>query len=199
MILSLWLVVVQMRYDDWKDDPNSVWRAYGVGLYCSLPGIMTLISLVDPSNPHLWRTSYAIVALGGVAILGLVFKAAQGRAVAIAYCSAIVLYGAVAIIAIFPHPLDIVKVANRVDAVCCCCVVVSLGVNVAWLLAFSAPPGRYSPGGHSRDGYSPGGCRSDQAPAPAGAARPGRPRGQRGAATVSARRLPPSARRRLPG
>ena len=146
VILSLWLVVVQMRYDDWKDDPNSVWRAYGVGLYFSLPGIMTLISLVDPSNPHLWRTSYAIVALGGVGILGLVFKAGQGRAVAIAYCSAIVLYGAVAIIAIFANPLDIVKVANRVDAVLLC-VVVFLGVNVAWLLAFSAPPAGTPPAG----------------------------------------------------
>ena len=67
VILSLWLVVVQMRYDDWKDDPNSVWRAYGVGLYFSLPGIMTLISLVDPNSPDLWRTSYAIVALAGPA------------------------------------------------------------------------------------------------------------------------------------
>ena len=138
VILSLWLVVVQMRYDDWKDDPNSVWRAYGVGLYFSLPGIMTLISLVDPNNPYLWRTAYAIVGLGGVGVLGVVYKATRHRAVAIAYLGAIVLYGAVAIIAIFPHPLGIAKVANRVDAVLLC-VVVFLGVNVAWLLAFSAP------------------------------------------------------------
>ena len=138
VILSLWLVVVQMRYDDWKDDPNSVWRAYGVGLYFSLPGIMTLISLVDPNNPYLWRTAYAIVGLGGVGVLGVVYKATRHRAVAIAYLGAIVLYGAIAIIAIFPHPLDIVKVANRVNAVLLC-VVVFLGVNVAWLLAFSAP------------------------------------------------------------
>ncbi len=38
VILGLWLVVVQMRYDDWKDDPNSVWRACGVGLYFRCPG-----------------------------------------------------------------------------------------------------------------------------------------------------------------
>lgn len=146
VILSLWLVVVQMRYDDWKDDPNSVWRAYGVGLYFSLPGIMTLISLVDPNNPYLWRTAYAIVALGGAGVLGVVFKATQDRAIAIAYRSAIVLYGAVAIIAIFANPLDIVKVANRVDAVLLC-VVVFLGVNVAWLLAFSAPATGTPPAG----------------------------------------------------
>ena len=79
MILSLWLVVVQMRYDDWKDDPNSVRRAYGVGLYFSLPGIMTLISLVDPTNPYLWRTSYAIVALGGAGVLGVVYKRHPGQ------------------------------------------------------------------------------------------------------------------------
>ena len=146
VILSLWLVVVQMRYDDWKDDPNSVWRAYGIGLYFSLPGIMTLISLVDPNSPYLWRTSYAIVALGGAGVLGVVYKATRHRAVAIAYASTIVLYGVVAIIAIFANPLDIVKVANRVDAVLLC-VVVFLGVNVAWLLAFSTPATGSPPAG----------------------------------------------------
>lgn len=138
VILSLWLVIVQMRYDDWKDDPNSVLGAYGVGLYFSLPGIMTLISLVDPSNSYLWRTSYAFVALTGAGRLGLVSRTTRDRGVAIAYRCAIVLYGVVAIIAIFANLLDIVKVANRVDAVLLC-VIVFLGVNVTWLLLFSAP------------------------------------------------------------
>lgn len=168
VILSLWLVAVQMRYEEWtgKGDEDSAWRAYGVGLYFSLPGIMTLISLVDPTSPALWRTSYAIVALGGVVALAWVDWASHDRVLAIArqnsalaiarqerdpaitrqnrylaimYGAAIVLYGTVAIIAIFANVLDITKVANRVDAVLLC-VVVFLGANLAWLLLFRPSP-----------------------------------------------------------
>ena len=171
VVLSLWLVVVQMRYEEWTgtgdwtgkgDDEDSTWRAYGVGLYFSLPGIMTLISLVDPTSPVLWRTSYAIVALGGIGALIWVDRASHDQVLAIArrrqdpaiarrrqdpaiarhnwllaitYGTAIVLYGAVAMIAIFANVLDITKLANRVDAVLLC-VVVFLGVNLAWLLLF---------------------------------------------------------------
>jgi hypothetical protein len=136
VVLSLWLVVVQQRYDDWQGDSDSVRQAYGVGLYFSLPGIMTLISLVDPTNPVLWRTSYAFVALSGAAVFATVHQVTRHRWVAIVNRTAIAVYGAVAVIAIFANPLNITKVANRADAVLLC-VVVFLGVNVAWLLLFS--------------------------------------------------------------
>jgi hypothetical protein len=139
VVLSLWLVVVQSRYREWQHDHDSVRQAYGVGLYFSLPGIMTLISLVDPTNPVLWRTSYAIVALSGAAVFATVHQVTRHRWVAIVNRTAIALYGVVAIIAIFANPLGITKVANRVDAVLLC-VVVFLGVNVAWLLLFSPAP-----------------------------------------------------------
>ncbi len=145
VVLSLWLVVVQQRYDDWQGDSGSVWQAYGVGLYFSLPGVMTLISLVDPTNPVLWRTSYSVAALTGVAVFAMVHQLTRHRWVAIVNRTAIAIYGVVAIIAIFPNLLHIAKVANRVDAVLLC-VVVFLGVNVAWLLLFSpAPPAAKKP------------------------------------------------------
>jgi hypothetical protein len=96
---------------------------------------MTLISLVDPTNPVLWRTSYAFVALSGAAVFATVHQVTRHRWVAIVNRTAIAVYGAVAVIAIFANPLNITKVANQADAVLLC-VVVFLGVNVAWLLLF---------------------------------------------------------------
>lgn len=139
VVLSLWLVVVQSRWEEWRHDDDSVRQAYGVGLYFSLPGIMTLISLVDATNPVLWRTSYSVAALTGVAVFATVHRVTRHRWVAVVNRTAIALYGVVAIIAIFPNLLHITKVANRVDAVLLC-VVVFLGVNVAWLLLFSPAP-----------------------------------------------------------
>src|SRR5271166_410405 len=55
-LLGLWLVVVQQRYRVWARDPALRRRSYGVSLHFSLPGIMTLVALVDPQSPALWRT-----------------------------------------------------------------------------------------------------------------------------------------------
>jgi hypothetical protein len=39
-----------------------------VALHFSLPGLMSLLSLVDPASTTLWRVSFAIVAAGVVAV-----------------------------------------------------------------------------------------------------------------------------------
>ncbi len=40
-------------------------RSYGVALHFALPGVMSLLALVDPQDSAFWRVSFAIVALGG--------------------------------------------------------------------------------------------------------------------------------------
>ena len=79
VVLGLWLVVIQLRYKEWKGDPHMIQRAFGIGLFFSLPGIMTLISLVNPAAPLLWETSYTLVALGGAGIMALLYTAADNQ------------------------------------------------------------------------------------------------------------------------
>ena len=137
-VLGLWLVVVQQRYRVWAGDPALRRRSYGVALHFSLPGIMTLVALVDPQSPALWRTSYAIVALGGVIVFAAVRGAAPDTIGKAAYIAAIVLYAVVGVVAIVPHLLrdiGITAAPVRVEAVLLS-VLVFLGVNVAWLLLF---------------------------------------------------------------
>jgi hypothetical protein len=47
-------------------------RSYGVALHFVLPGIMSLLALVDPHDSAFWRISFAIVALGGAIVLATV-------------------------------------------------------------------------------------------------------------------------------
>lgn len=153
-ILGLWLVVVQQRYSVWAGDRALRRRSYGVALHFSLPGIMTLLALVDPQSPTLWRTSYAIIALGGVIVLATVRGAAPDTMGKAAYIGAIVLYAVVGVVAIVPHLLrdiGITAAPVRVEAVLLS-VLVFLGVNVAWLLLFER--GRNGHGGHA-DGRRP--------------------------------------------
>jgi hypothetical protein len=71
-LLGLWLVIVQIRLREWQGSAVHRRRAYAVALYFALPGIMSLLALVDPRDSGFWRISFAIVALGGAIVLATV-------------------------------------------------------------------------------------------------------------------------------
>jgi hypothetical protein len=71
-LLGLWIIVVQTRHPEWRQSAVHRRRAYGVALHFSPPGLMSLLSLVDPASTALWRISFAVVAAGGVLALVLV-------------------------------------------------------------------------------------------------------------------------------
>jgi hypothetical protein len=68
-LLGLWIIVVQPRHAEWRHSGVHRRRAYGVALHFSLPGLMSLLSLIDPASTTLWRVSFAIVAVGGALAL----------------------------------------------------------------------------------------------------------------------------------
>jgi hypothetical protein len=120
-------------------------RSYGIALHFSLPGMMGLLALVDAQSSVLWRASFAIIALGGAAILVAVRGPAPDRLGLAAYLAAVVLYLLIGIVAVAPHVvtgLGLTVAPVRVEAVLLC-LLVFLGVNVAWLMLFdvSAPAG----------------------------------------------------------
>jgi hypothetical protein len=135
VVLTLWLMTVQQRYGEWKNHPKMIRRAFGIGLFFSLPGIMTLISLVDPTAPRLWEWTYTLVALGGAGVMAFLFTATRDRVTTLAYSFAIVLYLAIGVIAIVGLTRPHAHMENMVDQVLLC-VMLFLGLNWAWLLLF---------------------------------------------------------------
>jgi hypothetical protein len=49
-------------------------------MHFSLPGLMSLLALINTASSALWRTSFAIAALGGAIVLIAVSGAAPRRA-----------------------------------------------------------------------------------------------------------------------
>ena len=150
-LLGLWLVIVQIRLREWQASAVHRRRSYGVALHFALPGIMSLLALVDPQDSAFWRVSFAIVALGGAVVLATVrgFPARAhpaGRAGAAgvsggaaarpdqlglaAYVVAIAMYVLIGVLA-FAGGLT----ALRTEAILLT-LLVFLGFNVAWLLLF---------------------------------------------------------------
>jgi hypothetical protein len=137
-LLGLWLIVVQTRHAEWRGSALHRRRAYGVALHFSLPGLMSLLALVNPDSSALWRTSFAIVAIGGAVVLIAVRGAARGKLGLTAYIFAIALYTLIGLLAIAPRivgGLGLDTTPVRVEAVLLT-ILVFAGVNVAWLLLF---------------------------------------------------------------
>jgi hypothetical protein len=142
-LLGLWLVVVQTRHAEWRQSAALRTRAYAVTLNFALPGLMSLLSLIDPTSKTEWRVAFAAVAIGGLLALGalVVFGQVQGRGNPLAVlivALALIGYSLVAIVAIAPgitSHLGPSLTALRCEAILLS-LLIFLGVNVAWLLMF---------------------------------------------------------------
>jgi hypothetical protein len=147
-LLGLWIIVVQTRHAEWRTSALARRQAYGVALHFSLPGLMSLLALVNPDSSALWRTSFAIAAIGGAVVLIALRGAAVGKFGLLAYIFAIALYALIGLLAIAPgivSGLGLDATPVRVEAVLLT-ILVFAGVNVAWLLLFEeAPADRASP------------------------------------------------------
>ncbi|MGH3124136.1 MAG: hypothetical protein ACRDND_24380 [Streptosporangiaceae bacterium] len=149
-LLGLWLVVVQIRLREWQASAVHRRRSYGVALHFALPGVMSLLALVNPQDPAFWRVSFAVVALGGAVVLatvrGFPARSRPGAAGApgppaaapagpdqlalAAYIAAIIIYVLIGVLA-FKGGLAVL----RIEAILLT-ILVFLGFNVAWLLLF---------------------------------------------------------------
>jgi hypothetical protein len=135
-ILGLWFVVAQTRYSDWMASPEHRRRASAVSLHFALPGLMSLLSLSDPGNQALWRTTFALAGALGAAGLAVVNRGPSlppsEPVVRVIHWVSIGLYLAIAGVALvapaFEAPL-------RVEAVLLS-LLVFFGVCLAWLLMF---------------------------------------------------------------
>ena len=145
-LLGLWLIVVQTRHAEWRRSATQRRRTYAITLNFAFPGLMSLLSLVDPRSQTIWRVSFAAVSiLGVVALVGLGWVTRGGGRTGLlptaALLTAALLYALVAVVAIAPgvvSGLGIDLTPLRVEAILLS-LLVFLGVNVAWLLMFDEP------------------------------------------------------------
>jgi hypothetical protein len=147
-LLGLWLVAVQMRADDVRASPELSRQAYAIALFFALPGLMSVIALVDTGNPAFWRVSFAVIALAGAVVLYAVHGLPGGaRLKDTANTAAMVLYLAIAVLAMIGGAIP-----ERTEAVLLTALIF-IGFNIAWLFLFvplapaqaTAPQGSQEP------------------------------------------------------
>jgi hypothetical protein len=138
-LLGLWWVVVAARKTAWQESPGHRRAAFAISLQFALPGVMTLVSLVDPTNGVLWRLSFGIAAtIGAVGLIllqgGATAMFRRPAALRASYAVAFVLYVCIALVALLADVLkDSGAEPQQLDAALVA-IVFFVGVCIAWLL-----------------------------------------------------------------
>ena len=140
-ILGLWLVVVELRWKSWNTSARYRLGARAVTAHFALPGVMSLLSLADPSNTLLWRMGFAVLALMGAAGVLLFDTGARDSTLTrVGHWTALALYLAIALVAV---GADILASGFGLNALQAEAVMLSLliflSLNIAFSLLFDAP------------------------------------------------------------
>lgn len=144
-LLGFWWAVVQFRYSHWMGNPQRRRVAHVVALLFLLPGVMSLMSMLAGDTLIIWRLTFGVAGLIGVAAVGVSISGAQvvgpqqGNSL-VFQALAIVLYLLIALFAAFPElavlglglqPLQLEGILLSL--------LVLLGVNLAWSLFAEQP------------------------------------------------------------
>ena len=154
-LLGLWQVVVTSRRD-WRLSPQRRMLAYTVALHFLLPAMMSVLSMVAPEEPIVWRVVFSISGAFGVVGVWLYRKALieehdTPRLAALVGYVVLPLYVAIVILALaptIPAYLGRALSATQVEAILVS-LVLFLGVQAAWILLVEPP--RADAGGGSAD------------------------------------------------
>ncbi len=144
-LLGLWWVVVQSRAS-WRDDLARRRMAYAVSLHFVLPGTMSILALVAPDIPGLWRLTFVTAGIMGVIATGYVVRTLREehdcpRLTRAIEWIAIPVYGLVAIVAAVPElvgRLGLGLTALQVEGIILA-VLLFMGVHGAWILMIEPP------------------------------------------------------------
>ena len=152
-VLGLWFIVVQTRHADWSASREHRSRASIVALQFALPGLMSLLSVVNPNSKALWRVTFTVTSLVGAAAL-LALTIGHGRRASLLQAGhglSMLLFVAVAVVAIRPAVVGDVglKAAPLQVEAGLLSLLLFFGMTVAWLLLFDSIPIATDPGGRS--------------------------------------------------
>jgi hypothetical protein len=141
-LTGLWWTVVEHR-KDWLIDPTL--RSLAGGVYASflVPGVMSLGAEIGGTNKLVWRTVFAVAALGGIFFTSklnrIMRKAKMPGAFARGRWVVVILYIMVLVFGVFPELLAFTGLQPiQVEAFLICIIILN-GHGLAWEMMTSKP------------------------------------------------------------
>ena len=150
-LLGFWWVVVQFRHDEMTQDPGRRRLAFVVSLHFILPGLMSLGALLTGDAPLVWRFTFGLAGVAGMAAVVIASRGIAEPTGAIAAVAryewlALPLYAVITLVAIRP---DLVQSAVGLAPLqvegTIMTLLVFLGILFAWALFTEPQPAATSP------------------------------------------------------
>jgi hypothetical protein len=142
-IFGLWMIVVQTRHAEWAKSTAHRRRAYAVSLHFAIPGLMGMLSLVDPESKMLWQVAFAVSAATGAAIIAYMELSPLPTPRTVGWrlqaWLSVLMYALVLLVALMPGAVEDIAAPLRIEAVLLS-LIVFLGLNAAWALMFDEVP-----------------------------------------------------------
>jgi hypothetical protein len=146
-LLGLWQVVVT-SHRDWQRTRARRMMAYTVALHFLLPAMMSVLSMIAPDQPIVWRVVFALSGLFGVVGVWLYRQALLEeldvpRLAAVVGWVVLPIYIAIVVLALrptLPADLGLALSAIQVEAILVS-LVLFLGVQAAWIMLIEPPRG----------------------------------------------------------
>jgi hypothetical protein len=142
-LLGLWWVACQ-AHREWATTGVGRRMAYVVSLHFVLPGAMSLLSLVAPDVPAIWRVTFTVAGalglIGTLLIIATMRRNARADAglIGLLQWVAVPVYAAITAVAAFPQLVDGLGLAPiQVEAILLVLLVL-LGTQTAWVVTFAA-------------------------------------------------------------
>ncbi|MCW2758529.1 MAG: hypothetical protein JWO46_2275 [Nocardioidaceae bacterium] len=134
-LLGLWWVVVD-KHPEWFEDRVRARMAYVVSLQFMIPATSSLLSLVAPNTPAVWRLVFGVLGLTGIGAAALVARGAGSRTVSrVAVVVAMPVYVLVVLVAVVPAlPKAIGSTGLQVEAFLTAAILL-LGMHAVWFFS----------------------------------------------------------------
>lgn len=156
-LLGLWWVVVTSR-TEWRHSRPRRMLAYAVSLHFLLPGMMSILSIIAPDEPLVWRGVFTLAGLIGVAGVILFRRALiedhdTPRLAVVVEWVVLPIYIAIALLALvptIPATLGLELTGIQVEAMLVS-LLIFFGVQGAWILMVEPVRTKRGPGGTDGD------------------------------------------------
>lgn len=140
-LLGFWWVVVQLKRNEWINNPARRRMAYIISLHFFVPGVMCVASLLSEEVTIVWNITFALAGLLGVvatASLAVLPPNTEVRSplTRVGHIIALVAYALITLIALFPSVVGAVGLNVRPLLVegALLVLIALLGINMAWFL-----------------------------------------------------------------